>query len=575
MQRTHPPGDRRENQPTEPRPVCVLPEELQARLEKADGHINAAGRKLWYETDRGLWSGDQANARLAEAWLWLRGEPVQPLPLERYLKKDVVEQRLQVWSRPEIPEPIAVALAELAAAEQAIRVEPFPVGLSTPLSDEQRKQLYAGIDRQNQYKKALYELQLAVEDIVAERYVNLRPGEWVRLPDRAIGRTLTRRGLRVWIVVPTATIESLLVRYCLRYTRIEHIERPQAPPISAPGYYWLVRTHDRLCETRRFIENVDLLGVANVSRALLETLDAAAKAWWITFAPVNDCVRWSDASGRQILELPGRAPPFIADTLNDCRRRQEAFSLAMPKQLTGWEAEISAILDQFEQALAALEALIVPEIDLDVGDWVVVLPEGGQGRIVQRQGAKLVIDRGRQGILEATLFHPFVQRIPAPVDAAIFVSQPWHGRWLWFACHPEARDSRQVCPCCGLPGIREDGEEPCRLCGWRHDGGDFDPERLSAVHDNLTLALGRQRFEALGYAAFPEIGAGWFAWRDPLVLVRKRRLIAALDALVNDDVAEDPERLARIKTLWAEYEGLLGSATPTEEEMPDHERRQR
>ena len=571
MERTHQPGDCRENQHTEPRPICVLSEELKARLDKAEGHINAAERKLWYETDRGFWSGDQAKARLAEAWLWLRGEPVQPLPLERYLKKDVLQQRLQVWSRAEVTEPIATVLAELAMAEQAIRAEPFPLNLSTPLSDGQRQALYAGIDRQNQYKKALYELQLAVEDIVAERYVNLRPGEWVRLPDRAIGRTLTRRGLRVWIVVPTATIESLLVRYCLRCTRIEHIERPQAPPISAPGYYWLVRAHDRLCETRRFIENVDLLGVANVSKALLETLDAAAKAWWSTFVP-DKGVYWRDPNQCNIRELQGKAPLSIADPLNDCLRRQEAFSLAMPKQLTGWEAEISTILHQFEQALAALEALIAPEIDLDAGDWVAVLPEGGQGRIVQRQGAKLVIDRGQQGILEATLFHPFVQRIPAPVDAAIFVSQqPWHRRWLWFACHPEARDSRQVCPCCGLPGIREDSQECCRLCGWRHDGGDFDPKRLSAVHDNLTLALGRRRFEALGYAAFPERDADWLAWRDPLVLVRKRRLIAALDALVNDDTAEDQGRLARIETLWAECAALLGSAPPSGEEMPDHD----
>lgn len=575
MERNNNPGDYLENQNQEPTPVCVLPEELKARLEKADGHINAAGRKLWYETERGFWSGDQAKARLAEAWLWLRGEPVQPLPLERYLKKDVFEQRLQVWSRPEIPEPIAAALAELATAEQAIRAEPFPVILSTPLSDGQRKLLYAGIDRQNHYKKALYELQLAVEDVVAERYVNLRPGDWVRLPDRAIGRVLTIRGLIAWIVAPKATVESLLRRYSLRIARIERIERPQSPPISAPGYYWLVQAHDRLCETRRFIENVDLLGVANISRTLLETLDAAAKAWWITFAPVNDIVTWSNASGRQILELPGRAPPFIADTLNDCRRRQEAFSLAMPKQLTGWEAEISAILHQFEQALAALEALIAPEIDLDEGDWVAVFPNAGRGRIVQRQGGKLVIDRGRQGILEASMFHPFVQRIPAPVDAAILVSQPWHRRWLWFACHPQARGNRQICPCCGLPGIRNDGGKYCRLCGWRHDGGDFDPGRLSATHDDLTLALGRRRFGALGYAALPNVEAGWPTWLDPLVLVRKRRLIAALDALVNDDTAEDPERLTRIETLWTEYEAVLGSATRAEEEIPDHERRQR
>lgn len=568
------PDNRRENQNQELTPVCTLPEELKARLEKADGHINAAGRKLWYETERGFWSGDQAKALLAEAWLWLRGEPVEPLPLERYLKKDVLQQRLQVWSRPEVPEPIAAVLTELATAEQAIRAEPFPLNLSTPLSDLQRQALYAGIDRQNRYKKALYDLQLAVEDIVAEHYVNLRPGEWVRVNDRAIGRVLNVRGLIARIVVPTATLESLVGGYSLRIARIERIERPQAPPISAPGYYWLLHACDKLHQTRDFIERADLLGVGNVSKTLLETLDAAAKAWWITFAP-DKSVYWRDPAERHIRELQGKAPPSIADPLNDCLHFFSEFSMArvqaLPKQLTGWELGVHEALHQFEQALAALEALIAPEIDLDEGDWVAVLPNVGRGRIVQRQAAKLVIDRGELGILEATLFHPFVQRIPAPVDAVIFVSQPWHQRWRWFACHPEARGNRQVCPCCGLPGRGEDREEHCRLCGWRHDGGDFDPERLSAVHDNLTLDLGRRRFDALGYAALPESDAGWPAWRDPLVLVRKRRLIVALGALMNDDVAEDQERLARIETLWIEYEALLGSATRTEEEMPDHD----
>lgn len=578
MDRSNQPDDYRENQSQESIPVCVLPEELKARLEKADGHINAAGRKLWYETERGFWSGDQAKARLAEAWLWLRGEPVEPLPLERYLKKDVLQQRLQVWSRAEVTEPIAAVLAELATVEQAIRAEPFPVNLSTPLSDGQRKLLYAGIDRQNHYKKALYELQLAVEDIVAERYVNLRPGEWVRLHNGSIGRVLAVRGLIARIVVPTATLENLVGGYSLRIARIERIERPQAPPISTPGYYWLSHACDKLHQTRDFIERADLLGVGNVGNTLLETLDAAAKAWWITFAP-DKSVYWRDPAERHVRELQDKAPPSIADPLNDCLHFFSEFSMArvqaLPKQLKGWEPGVNKALHQFEQALAALEALIAPEIDLDEGDWVAVLPDAGQGRIVQRQGAKLVIDRGRQGILEASMFHPFVQRIPAPVDAAVLASQPWHRRWLWFACHPEARGGRRVCPCCGLPGIREDGGKYCRLCGWRHDGGDFDPERLSAVQDNLTLALGRRRFHVLGYAALPESDAGWPAWRDPVVLARKRQLITALDALVNEDTAEDQERLALVEMLWAEYEALLGSATRTEGEMPDHDSRQR
>ena len=47
MERDHQPShDHSENQNQEPTLVCVLPEELQARFEKADGHINAAKRKL-------------------------------------------------------------------------------------------------------------------------------------------------------------------------------------------------------------------------------------------------------------------------------------------------------------------------------------------------------------------------------------------------------------------------------------------------------------------------------------------------------------------------------------------------
>jgi len=46
MEMSNQPDDSPENQSQEPTPVCVLPEELKARLEKADGHINAAGRKL-------------------------------------------------------------------------------------------------------------------------------------------------------------------------------------------------------------------------------------------------------------------------------------------------------------------------------------------------------------------------------------------------------------------------------------------------------------------------------------------------------------------------------------------------
>jgi hypothetical protein len=51
--------------------VLSLRQALLERIEKADGHINAAERKLWHETDRGLWSARQAKARIGEVWMWL------------------------------------------------------------------------------------------------------------------------------------------------------------------------------------------------------------------------------------------------------------------------------------------------------------------------------------------------------------------------------------------------------------------------------------------------------------------------------------------------------------------------
>ena len=71
--------------------------------------------------------------------------------------------------------------------------------------------------------------------------------------------------------------------------------------------------------------------------------------------------------------------------------------------------------------------------------------------------------------------------------------------------------------------------------------------------------------EELRASGGPQVGFDE-AWK-----VYRRQLITALDALVNEDTAEDQERLALVEMLWAEYEALLGSATRTEEEMPEHD----
>ncbi|MBK1631766.1 hypothetical protein CKO31_13670 [Thiohalocapsa halophila] len=66
----------------------ALRQALLERLVKAGGHINAAERKLWHDTDRSPWSARQATARIAEVWLWL-GEHDEAAPdVGRYLDRE-------------------------------------------------------------------------------------------------------------------------------------------------------------------------------------------------------------------------------------------------------------------------------------------------------------------------------------------------------------------------------------------------------------------------------------------------------------------------------------------------------
>lgn len=371
-------------------PLCSLPDALLARLEKAEGHINAVRRKLWYETERGLWSGDQAKARLAEIWLWLQGKPVEPLPLGHYLKKDALRQCLQSWSQADLPETLQSALDELAMAERAIHEQPFPTDWSSPFSDEQNQALNDGIVREGRYEDALCRLKLAVEEVLAPRYLDLHPGDWSSLPDSKRGKVLWLQGLSAYFFVGSIAISdpgrAVQGYYCPR-ANLERTSPPASPPITAPGYYWLKHARDALEQTRCFIEQADLLGLNNIGQMLLETLDAAAKAWWITFQPINNGVIWANQSTHHILQLLSKAPSQVAEPLNDCLCHHHEFvqacARALPRQLTGWEPAMNATLERLEQGLAGLEALLAPVVDLAAGDWIAIPPEDKRGHIVE------------------------------------------------------------------------------------------------------------------------------------------------------------------------------------------------
>ncbi len=171
------------------------------RLHKADGHINSAQRKLDLEVERGIWSAVQAKARLAEAWLWLNEAGVELPPLERYLARNVVRERLEAFRRAPKSDLMAAAWEEAEAAEQAVRevelpaVTGWPTVVDWALLEDHRSRKYRLID-------ALRGIRHVVEEAVAKRFLNLRRGDWVRLENGDVGRVQRLKGLNVRIFVP-------------------------------------------------------------------------------------------------------------------------------------------------------------------------------------------------------------------------------------------------------------------------------------------------------------------------------------------------------------------------------------
>lgn len=540
----------------------VIPADLTERVVKAEGHINAAERRLWNETERGLWSGHQAVARLAEAWLKLHGEIPELPALEKYLPRELMQDRIDAFAKAEKPPPLAACFADVLDAEGAILAEPF----SQP-SAEERADLEAGLVRQGRYIGGLRNLVRCVEDEIAARTVTLGRGDWARLPDGGLGCMIGRRGLTVQFLLPDVAITapSQAARlYSLHYRQIETIERPAAAPIGTPAYYWLLDADRRWQQTHR-ISGSDWVTMSDLYDRLNAVLDAGAKAWWSSFESGTSGVSWSQIYAQQHVPLLiGKAPQAITTPLNEALRRSEALNrealLSYGRMPSDWRARTEDILALARDGLTALEDLLEQDVDLAAGEWV-DLPRSGPVPIVRRDGKRLVLDLGRGGVRVASLFRTELRRVEPPVNPPAQDTEPdWHHlRWRWFACHPQASGGRDLYPCCGLPGVEDNGAAGCRLCGWVHDGEDFDPHRPSLTHAGLELALGRRRFAALGYAVgvADEPPGRQVAWLDPFVLARKRRLVAALDQLAAHDASEDEERLNGIDTLWTRYEQSL------------------
>ncbi|MBF0247212.1 MAG: hypothetical protein HQL36_03945 [Alphaproteobacteria bacterium] len=539
-----------------------IPDDLKDRLSKADGHINATERRLWNETERGLWSAHQAVARIAEVWLRLE-ERLGELPeVEKYLPSDIMQARIGALEREATSGPLGDAWTELTAADAAIRAEPF----SSP-PNEDRASLEAGLARQSRYLDALRNLKRVVEDDVVARYISLRPGDWARLPDGHVGRLIDRRGLTGQFLIPdiAQTAPSQGIRlYALGYAAIHAIDPPLPAPVGAASWYWLTEAERRWGDVHQLI-NADWLTASALYAAMNGLLDVAAKAWWIAFEPDSRWVSWEHTYPQQHVSLlRDKAPDAIAVPLESALQRTEALhrtSISARGNLPPYgPREAAAILNLARQGIEALEDLLAPEVDLAPKEWIEVVGHG-PGRIAFRHGATLIIDLGDGGVLSTSLFATRFRRIDPPEESSVPNLDRQHARWLWFACHPEDCLGRAVCPCCGLPGI--EGSGVCVLCGWTHDGGDFGRHRRSRVHAGLNLDLGRRRFEALGYAVPPDDTPPGHraAWLDPFVLAAKRRLVEALDALADHKLDDTGDPLGSIRALWRTYEERLSAET--------------
>ena len=325
-------------------------------------------------TDRGLWSARQAKAQLAEAWLWLEDGTEFP-PVERYLAREVAQARLEAFEKAPMSDAVKAAWTEVGEAEQAIRNVGFPA-LNSPMTGPKREALEAGLARKYRYLDALHGLVGYVEDMVAERFVDLRPGDWVRVKvkDGPTGRVLGLEGLTVRLFeldlesdlnplteleleweegdcpsyVVSENWEKRIRRYTLLIAEIIRLRPPKHPPITEPTYYWMLSAYERFRETARLIKHKDCELLAHADEMLSQILHAAAMAWRATLPPEYGYIHRGHSFPQSVERLKSSAPPAVSEPLNCCLRRLRALAnesdAALPAEPENWQATVEEML---------------------------------------------------------------------------------------------------------------------------------------------------------------------------------------------------------------------------------------
>lgn len=343
------------------RPTSLLAACLQ-RLEKAGGHINAVDRYLWGDKERGMWSGNQAKARIVELLRMLRDAPDprggdDPFPeVERYLPREVMHTLLSGF---DAVLPASQVVQEMADAERDVLDKEFLQYGAQNLTPQEHEELIAGIARSRRYQEALHAALKVAEAAVTQRFLQLRSGNWLHLGRGEHVYVLDIQGLTVQVFNPMDArhdSRETITRYDLIYSKARPAD--PLPGFLGPEYY----AHS---QARRELEYIwrmlrEYASPQTRRDQMIRVLVALARTWWLIHEPghlglVSDHPYLSLAK-----ELEGRAAPAIAAPLCGMAKRVEEISgWATPCRVVhpedSWNLEFAVMAAALGKVVAALD----------------------------------------------------------------------------------------------------------------------------------------------------------------------------------------------------------------------------
>lgn len=342
-------------------PTSLLAACLQ-RLQKAGGHINAVDRYLWVDKERGMWSGNQAKARIVEVLQMLRDSPDpfggnDPFPeVERYLPHEVLHTLLSEF---DALLPASQVVQELADAERDVLDKDFLQCGSRKLTAEEHEELTAGIARSRRYQEALHASLKLAEAAVTQRYLRLKPGDWLHLGRGEHVYALDIQGLTVQVfnsMDARQGCRASIARYDLIYSKARPAD--PLPGFLGPAYYAHSQARRELeCIGRLLRENATPQALRD---QMIRVLVSLARTWWLIHEPGHLGLVSDHPYLSLVKKLEGRAAPAIAAPLCGMANRVEEISGWKNPRLgvhpdDGWGLEFAVMAAALGKVVAALD----------------------------------------------------------------------------------------------------------------------------------------------------------------------------------------------------------------------------